>query len=119
LSVKKDFDLGTIVTVSVLLATNFGVVLWWASEMNTKLDTIIVEAERAATAQEAEDFRQWARINTLESQLSSVLVIERTLSLQMDNLSVDIDATQTQLRDHSALMRDLIATVAALEERVR
>ncbi|MDJ0827909.1 MAG: hypothetical protein QNJ16_20680 [Rhodobacter sp.] len=104
MSVNRDLNLGTVVTVALFLVVQTGGAVWWASQMSAKLTSIGEDV----SAQAEEDLRQWTRINGNEDSIAQVIALEAAIEAQLTAFENSIDDLRIDLRSNNNLLRELL-----------
>lgn len=114
MTVTRDFNLGTVVTVCIFLLLQTGAAIWWASQTTAHLTmlTTVSATIRADTNQrtayvDAEQLRQWSRITSAEQTLSRVDTLNEVVQDQLQVLRAEVQT-------NNELLRELLSEVGAL-----
>jgi hypothetical protein len=114
MTVTKDLNLGTVVTVCIFLVVQTGAAIWWAAQTTAQLNTFVVTAADIQTDATARaiyvdngQLRQWERISALETTLSRVDTLNTVVQQQLSVL-------ETEVKTNNDLLRELLVEVGAL-----
>lgn len=108
--VKNDMNLGSLIPIGIFLVAQTVVAIWWASDVSTKIDTLIQEVDDQA----AEDLRQWARINGAEAQNVATNTNVAALRASVDSMRQEISILREDVRTNATILRQLLREVSAM-----
>lgn len=105
---SKQINYYWLVPVILFIITQSGVAIWWASDLNTSVNTMQEQVLVLSDAGNTENLRQWTDINENQDNISG---ISRELAInnsQLQNLNGHFDRVQETLTENNRLIRQLI-----------
>lgn len=113
--VNGDANLGTIIPLVLFLTAQTVGAVWWAGTMTTAVEDLRIELTEFTVDQQAEQLRQWDRINSVEQTsaqaAASVKALEKLL-LEMDK---DISLIQGDIREVNRYLKDILTQIGAFK----
>lgn len=99
---------GMILTIVLALAS-YGVGgVWWGSSINTQLSSALRENSEYQDSNDAENLRQWSRINTNEDAVAEILSNERAMSAVMARMEEDLRLLRGEMKTTNELLREVL-----------
>ena len=106
MTVNRDLNLGTVVTLAIFLGVQSGTAIWWASKITTQLGLLASTTQEIQgdvddrnTEVSAEQLRQWDRINSVETTLSRVDILNGVVQDQLKILRAEAKINNDLLRE--------------------
>ena len=115
MTTTKDINLGTLLPLIIFLSVQTGGAIWWASNISTNQDNLskqiaVLDArlEEAVADSDAEQLRQWSRINSNEDNLTRAIARDESFIAQIETLRGTIADMRSDLRANNDLLREVL-----------
>lgn len=102
MDITKSLPLGLV--LALIIQT--GSIVWWASGVNTKLNDTVQTLETHIEDNNAEDLRQWARINKVEDAVQESLSNSRVTTAILERVEQDLQSLTEEVKRTNELLMD-------------
>ena len=86
--------------------------IWWASTMDNRIRTALEDAAEYRAANDAENLRQWARINGVERTAQDILASNAASSQALARVEEDLRLMRGELKATNDLLREVLISNA-------
>lgn len=108
----KPLTVSSMLPILLAIAVQTGTAVWWASAMQQSVDSIQHDFTEFVDEHDAENLRQWARINDNESEIAAIASAVNGLTIRLAAMSETLDGLRIDLRKNNDLLREFLTQQA-------
>lgn len=101
--------MGTLFPIIMFLVVQTGGAIWWASSIHSQVSQIAGEFDKFDADHDAENLRQWSRINAAEGNIQAIVANERATAAEIKSLNEALSELRFDIRENNNLIREWLS----------